>query len=101
MEEVDAPRNLSRNSLVTWIITILTAVVGVLFGFWVKAQSDLLEKETKRADKAEIEKDRLQSELSKCQNEKNLYEVIHRFGVAPGKKTVEVTPEQQNNSYEE
>lgn len=100
MEEVDAPRNLSRNSLVTWIITILTAVVGVLFGFWVKAQSDLLEKETKRADKAEIEKDKLQAELSKCQNEKNLYEVIHRFGVAPGKKTVEVTPDQNTDGYE-
>ena len=98
---MEAPRNLSRSSIITWVIGVLSAVTVAVFGFWKSSMDDLLERETKRADRAETEKDRPQSELSKCQNEKNLYEVIHRFGVAPGKKTVEVTPEQQNtDSYE-
>lgn len=98
---MEAPRNLSRSSIITWVIGVLSAVTITVFGFWKSSMDDLLERETKRADRAEIENDRLRAELSKCQNEKNLYEVIHRFGVAPGRKTVEVTPEQQNtDSYE-
>lgn len=98
---MEAPRNLSRSSIISWVIGVLSAVTVTVFGFWKSSMDDLLERETKRADRAEDDNDKLRAELSKCQNEKNLYEVIHRFGVAPGRKTVEVTPDQQNtDDYE-
>lgn len=97
---MEPPKDLRQNSLVKWIIGVLTAVVILLWGAYTKAQYDLLSEARKGKEDAEKKNDRLQDELSKCQEQKNLYEVIHRFGVAPGKKTVEVTLE-QNNSYEE
>ncbi|OJV50500.1 MAG: hypothetical protein BGO31_14150 [Bacteroidetes bacterium 43-16] len=98
---MEPPKNLSNRSLVQWIIGILTAVVVFLFGAYTKGQSELLTQAQKGEEDAKRDLKEVRAELSKCQNEKNLYEVIHRFGVAPGKKTVEVTPEQQNtDSYE-
>ncbi len=98
---MEPPKDLRQNSLVNWIIGALTAVVIFLWGAYTKAQYDLLSDARKGKEDAERDLKEVRVELSKCQEQKNLYEVIHRFGVAPGKKTVEVTPEQQTNSYEE
>lgn len=98
---MEPPKNLSNRSLVQWIIGILTAVVVFLFGAWDKGQSDLLEKETQRANDNKKDADKWQDKYMECQQQKSMYEVIHRFGVAPGRKTVEVTPDQQNtDDYE-
>lgn len=97
---MEAPKNLSIRSLVTWIISVLTAVIVFLFGAWVKSQSDLLEKETKRADDNQVKSEQWQAKYFECQQQKSMYEVINRFGVAPGRKTLEITPEENHNSHE-
>lgn len=97
---MEAPRNLSRSGIVTWVIGVLSIVVVTLFGLWTKSQSELLEKETKRADDNQRKAEEWQNKYFECQQKNNMYEIINRFGVAPGKKNLEFTPEVNSSENE-
>lgn len=94
---VAAPKNISRNSLATWVIGVLAAVASFMFGQNKSLQAEIIDiwkdqvKETKAENvRLNIKLEDAQKQLSNCEAEKN--NLRGQYSITAGKKKLVITP---------
>lgn len=100
---MEAPKNMSRTSIVTWVIGALASVTVALFGFWYDGQKDFLAEKNRQIEDKDREIQTLKIELKDCDKE-NRSILLNRYSISQGQKQLVITPSgatevQTNSTY--